>query len=99
MRCIEKRCGGKTKVVDSRDSVSYSVRRRHECLKCGYRFTTYETPSKEEFINAKNNNDKYECSIGLFCNFKERGTWICRCMKKCNFKKVRDEYEDVKKET
>ena len=31
-----------TKVVDSRASQSYVIRRRRECLKCGRRFTTYE---------------------------------------------------------
>ena len=43
MRCA--RCGSlDDKVVDSRlakDGVS--IRRRRECLKCGHRFTTYET--------------------------------------------------------
>jgi len=31
-----------TKVTDSRDTGSYTIRRRRECLKCGKRFTTYE---------------------------------------------------------
>ncbi len=31
-----------TKVVDSRLSDKYAVRRRRECLECGRRFTTYE---------------------------------------------------------
>jgi len=31
-----------TKVTDSRDTGSLSIRRRRECLKCGKRFTTYE---------------------------------------------------------
>jgi transcriptional repressor NrdR len=30
-----------TKVLDSRDEINF-VRRRRECLKCRYRFTTYE---------------------------------------------------------
>lgn len=30
-----------TRVIDSRE-VENSIRRRRECLKCGYRFTTYE---------------------------------------------------------
>lgn len=33
---------GETKVVDSRTSDSFSVRRRRECLSCNRRFTTYE---------------------------------------------------------
>ena len=33
---------GETKVVDSRGSQEYVIRRRRECLDCGRRFTTYE---------------------------------------------------------
>ncbi len=31
-----------TKVTDSRDTGSYTIRRRRECLSCNKRFTTYE---------------------------------------------------------
>jgi len=31
-----------TKVTDSRDTGTYTIRRRRECLKCQKRFTTYE---------------------------------------------------------
>lgn len=34
-------CNGKTKVIDSRD-VEDSRYRRHECLCCKHRFSTYE---------------------------------------------------------
>jgi len=33
---------GETKVVDSRGSQEFVIRRRRECLDCGRRFTTYE---------------------------------------------------------
>lgn len=33
---------GETKVVDSRTSDDFAVRRRRECLSCNRRFTTYE---------------------------------------------------------
>ncbi len=33
---------GETKVVDSRGSQEFVIRRRRECLECGRRFTTYE---------------------------------------------------------
>lgn len=33
---------GETKVIDSRDSQQFVIRRRRECLACGRRFTTYE---------------------------------------------------------
>lgn len=32
-----------TKVTDSRDTGTYTIRRRRECLKCNRRFTTYES--------------------------------------------------------
>ncbi len=33
---------GETKVIDSRGSQDFVIRRRRECLACGRRFTTYE---------------------------------------------------------
>ena len=33
---------GESKVVDSRGSQEFVIRRRRECLQCGRRFTTYE---------------------------------------------------------
>jgi transcriptional repressor NrdR len=33
---------GETKVVDSRGSQEFVIRRRRECLECGRRYTTYE---------------------------------------------------------
>ena len=39
---------GESQVVDSRDVDSRSIRRRRECLKCHFRFTTYE---RLEFVN------------------------------------------------
>ncbi len=33
---------GETKVIDSRETDPFVVRRRRQCLKCGRRFTTYE---------------------------------------------------------
>ena len=42
MRCPKCGCE-ESKVVDSRPSDSNdSIRRRRECVECGYRFTTYE---------------------------------------------------------
>ncbi len=42
MKCIF--CGNSdSKVVDSRYLKDTSIRRRRECLRCGKRFTTYET--------------------------------------------------------
>jgi len=48
MRC--PKCGSRDdKVIDSRQSRdSSSIRRRRECLGCGYRFTTYEEIERSE---------------------------------------------------
>ena len=44
------KCGEKTTVIDSRNAhTGRYVRRRRECTRCGYRFTTYEM-SEEEFL-------------------------------------------------
>ena len=37
-----------TKVVDSRPTENEAIRRRRRCVKCGYRFTTYETYEVDE---------------------------------------------------
>lgn len=38
-------CGAETHVIDSRLTPENFIRRRRRCLRCGERFTTYETPS------------------------------------------------------
>jgi hypothetical protein len=45
-------CGGKTKVLDSRESTPEATRRRRACKSCGERFTTYEIrlPTKFERV-------------------------------------------------
>ncbi len=55
MKCPQ--CGSfKDKVVDSRQSKDGTViRRRRECLECGYRFTTYERFEEEKIIVKKKN--------------------------------------------
>lgn len=53
MRCIQ--CGHlKDKVIDSRISRDgTSIRRRRLCLKCGYRYTTYESIERTELLVIK----------------------------------------------
>lgn len=46
---------GETKVLDSRDSVE-GTKRRRECLKCKRRFTTYERPEIVDLIVVKKDN-------------------------------------------
>jgi transcriptional repressor NrdR len=51
MNCIQ--CGFKdTKVIDSRD-VNEGIRRRRECLSCGFRFTTYERVQTSNMVIIK----------------------------------------------
>ena len=52
MRC--PKCGSRDdKVIDSRQSRdSSSIRRRRQCLSCGYRFTTYETPAEVRYLRT-----------------------------------------------
>lgn len=43
-----------SKVIESRDlDVGGTIRRRRQCLKCGYRFTTYERPETPNLAIAK----------------------------------------------
>lgn len=53
MRCVQ--CGSlKDKVLDSRSSKDgTSIRRRRECLACGYRYTTYEQIERTELRVVK----------------------------------------------
>ena len=51
-------------VIDSRDTDEKSVRRRRECLDCGYRFTTYERiePSKLSVLKRSGNVEPFDRS-------------------------------------
>ncbi len=55
MKC--PKCGSlNDKVVDTRQSKDGTViRRRRECLDCGYRFTTYERFEEEKIVVKKKN--------------------------------------------
>ena len=61
MRCIF--CGNnESKVVDSRYLKDTSIRRRRECLRCGKRFTTYETVETNPMVvtNADNMREAFK---------------------------------------
>lgn len=48
-----------TKVIESRDVADgEAVRRRRECSRCGYRFTTYERVERPQLIVIKNNGTR-----------------------------------------
>ena len=40
MKC--PKCEGKLMIIDTRNAPFNETRRRRECMKCGYRFSTYE---------------------------------------------------------
>lgn len=58
MKCIY--CGSEdNKVLDSRNNDELnSIRRRRECLKCGRRFTTYETVETTPILVIKNDGSR-----------------------------------------
>ena len=74
MKC--PKCGNDDdKVLDSRSSKDGAViRRRRECLKCGYRFTTHEEIDRDEMFVVKRDGrrepfsrEKLEKSIRIAC--------------------------------
>jgi len=58
MKC--PKCGvDDDKVLDSRSArEGASIRRRRECLKCGYRFTTYEEIDRDEVLVVKHDGTR-----------------------------------------
>ena len=58
MRCPKCGCE-ESKVVDSRPSESAdAIRRRRECVGCGYRFTTYERREEVPLLVVKKDGTK-----------------------------------------
>lgn len=48
-----------TRVIESRDVTDgQAIRRRRECCKCGYRFTTYERIERPQLIVIKKDNTR-----------------------------------------
>ncbi len=62
MRCPKCQYNG-SKVVDSRPSdEGRAIRRRRECEKCGFRFTTFERIEASPLLVIKKNGDREEFS-------------------------------------
>jgi len=60
MRCLKCGCLD-DKVVDTRESrENDNIRRRRQCMKCGYRFTTHETVLRAEMSVIKRNDNREE---------------------------------------
>jgi len=66
-----------TKVTDSRDTGTYTIRRRRECLKCNRRFTTYEYVEMTPIYVIKKDGrrekfDRNKIKIGLMKALEKR---------------------------
>src|SRR5512133_3583331 len=79
MRC--PKCGSRDdKVIDSRQSRdSSSIRRRRECLSCGYRFTTYEEIERSDLRVVKRDRthepfDRRKLAASIARAFEKRST-------------------------
>jgi len=79
MRC--PKCGSRDdKVIDSRQSRdSSSIRRRRQCLKCGYRFTTYEEIERSDLRVVKRDRthepfDRRKLAGSIAKAFEKRAT-------------------------
>lgn len=77
MRCPKCQADD-TSVIDSRESENGSaIRRRRECNKCSYRFTTYERMDALNFIVVKKDNTREAYSRMKL----EKSLWIA-CQKR-----------------
>ncbi len=77
---------GETSVVDSRDAEEgKAIRRRRECEKCGYRFTTFERSEKSNFVVVKKDGLRERYDRGKV----ENGIW-----KACEKRQVTQEQVD-----
>ena len=79
MRC--PKCGSRDdKVIDSRQSRdSSSIRRRRQCLSCGYRFTTYEEIERSDLRVVKRDRthepfDRRKLAASIAKAFEKRST-------------------------
>ena len=79
MRC--PKCGSRDdKVIDSRQSRdSSSIRRRRQCLNCGYRFTTYEEIERSDLRVIKRDRthepfDRRKLAGSIAKAFEKRST-------------------------
>src|SRR6266508_1677534 len=79
MRC--PKCGSRDdKVIDSRQSRDgSSIRRRRECLKCKYRFTTYEEIERSDLRVVKRDRthepfDRRKLAASIAKAFEKRST-------------------------
>lgn len=89
MRC--PKCHGREdKVIDSRASRDgTSIRRRRECVKCGHRFTTYESVETRDLLVIKRDGRREQ-----FSKEKLRNGILKACQKRPLSHEVIDEIVD-----
>src|SRR6187200_2291903 len=85
MRC--PKCGSRDdKVIDSRQSRDgSSIRRRRQCLKCKYRYTTYEEVERSDLRVIKTNRthepfDRRKLAASIAKAFEKRSTRSLTCV-------------------
>ena len=77
MKCIYCGCN-ESKVIDSRSAdEDKAIRRRRECIRCGKRFTTYETVESSTVLVVKSNGmrqsfDKEKIKRGIIKSAEKR---------------------------
>lgn len=66
MKCPN--CGAETlKTLQTRDALEgYSIRRRKECMACGYRFTTFELLLEKKLILSPKLPEKVNLNVRLW---------------------------------
>lgn len=80
MKC--KACGSfESKVLESRTTDDNSIKRRRECLKCGFRWTTFETAIAPAFVVCKKSGkreqfDREKLTRGLLRACQKRNVSI-----------------------
>ena len=94
MRC--PKCDfAESKVVDSRPSEDgYTIRRRRECLSCGYRFTTYERLGESALIVIKSDGSSEAFDRDKLL----RGLLIACAKRPIQPSQVEDVINDIEKE-
>ena len=94
MRC--PKCDfAESKVVDSRPSEDgYTIRRRRECLSCGYRFTTYERLGESALIVIKSDGSSEAFDRDKLL----RGLLIACAKRPIEPSQVEDVINDIEKE-
>lgn len=64
-----------TKVIDSRGSQEFVIRRRRECLKCERRFTTYEKIEESPLKVVKKDGSRVPFNRGKIRDGIEKACW------------------------